>query len=130
MTDIKTGIKLVRMIHSKSDSHNKKRKPHKYFSVFDDGLVTKYKKFEWTERTSQHGPFAVFDTLRNAKFFMRRMGGDNDKDVYYFNCEYEESVQKDLFYIISLRDHGRMSKVRLPKGTQLADKVKITTLIK
>ena len=130
MPNIKTGVKVVRMFPLLRGSRNIKRIAGRYLSVFDDGKITEYVKDHWTIRTSNHGPFAVFDTIRNAKIFMGRLGGENDKDVYYFNCEYEESTEEDLYFLRHYQVWKRMINIRLPKGTKLADKVKITTLIK
>ena len=114
------------MVISMVLNRNQKRTPYKYLSVYDDGLITEYVQDHWTERTKEHGPFAVFDNIENARLFIERPHRDNDPDVYYFNCEYEESVEVDL-YCFRNRGIKTLVNIKLPKGTQLADKVKITT---
>ena len=104
-----------------------------FCSAFDDGLVTKYELGKWTVRTNKHGPFAVFDTILNAKRFLKSTWGKNYyKSLIYsksfFLCEYDESKEKELYFIYQcFGDVGtkKMLHSNIPKGTIFADRVKL-----
>jgi len=132
MTKHKTAIKIVR--HRKEDAELYSEgtiKKGDYTSAFDDGLVTLYKKGRWTKRKKVGGPFAVFDTTKNALKFL--LGNKNrfNTELQLFECKYKESTEDSLYYRsqITGRTLSEMPGFSVPQGTVFADKVKITKRI-
>ena len=124
------AIKIVR--HREEDSKLYDRKVFKkgdYTSAFDDGLLTIYKQGRWTKRNSDGGPFAVFDTTKNALKFILENKNRLNTQLQLFECKYKESTEKALYYTIYGVLMRKMPNVSVPHGTVFADKVKITKRI-
>jgi len=102
----------------------------KYQSASLLGKNTNYELKKWTERTEGNGPFAVFDGIKNAKLFIRRL-----KAILgifsVFKCKYKKSKEKVLYYVSMLGNKKINNGLdKLPEGTILADRVKILKEVK
>jgi len=111
---IKKGFKICRY-------NNRKE----YTSAFHSGKITKYKLNEWIERESDCGSLAVFDTLLHVKRFLGCEYPINNAPYHVFQCEYEESKVKKIYYTNRYGDKITLSLVQVPEGTIFADRVKL-----
>jgi len=90
-----------------------------YRSAFTDGNVVNYFLGEWIEKPKKCGPLAVFDTIEHVNQFLWYGGGYNNQKI--FKCKYIKSKET---YLYTMRPFIS-SRFILPKGTCLADKVKL-----
>lgn len=98
-------------------------------SCSEKDRVVVYRVNEWTERPSDCGPLAVFDTLENLMRFVTIRGWlrivlnplPDGIHLVIYTCEIEESKDEYLW------TPGRLPMVVncLPMGTVLADRVKL-----
>ena len=92
-----------------------------YVSFMGIGTTKGYKIGEWTEREEGEGPFAVFDSLKNALNFIIYNSIGN-----LFKCKFKKSEEKRLYFT---NEHGikryNVSVLKLPDGTLFADRVKL-----
>lgn len=113
-TDIKSGYKVVRPGY-------RDELVSVCFHPFYDG----YKQGEWIDRREDWGPYTVFETLENAE--AEYSGGGR---YQIWECDYVPSP--DLF-VWTARCTFVLRNVPLedlPKGTQLADRVKLTRRVR
>ena len=109
MVEIRTGIKVCR-----EDIYNK------MISAFSDGHKTEYKLGEWVDRPFQCGPLAVFDNIYNAHMSIPSLSRKGTSK-FAFVCEYVVSEEAEVY----TKYYHPIFTMGLPKGTKLADKVKL-----
>ncbi|KKM61867.1 hypothetical protein LCGC14_1527360 [marine sediment metagenome] len=91
----------------------------KLISAFFSGRDVKYKIGGWTKKPKKCGPLAIFDSFDAAVCFFEDYTLANRK---FYLCKYKESEEKHLYLRIG---DGFLRKFDLPKGTILANKVKL-----
>jgi len=93
----------------------------KLVSAFSDGIEVEYRLGEWTKRPKDGGPLAVFDTLKHAEEFMEVMSLNHQA----YACEIKKSDDSILWCYKKEFVLPRLQKSFLPRGTILADEVKL-----
>ena len=83
-------------------------------------VSVKYEVNTWVSPCYGCGPLCVFDTLQDALHFVGK-----DDSISIYECIYEKSKQNKIYYISSGEFSHKRPLVKLPKGTVLANKVKL-----
>ena len=100
--------------------------PHIYKNY--EYISIPYSKVEWNERKERFGPICAFDTLENAKTFLKKMREPVIKFVIY-QIEAVPSLDKDVWEWEGCEGNGTfyfyMKNIDLPNGTILVDRFKI-----
>jgi len=87
----------------------------------DPEMMVEYLPQEWVAPRAGYGPLLCFDSLENAKKFFGEVFDDRFKRWEIWECEIVKSEDKEVW------NKERYELLRtLPRGTILADKVKLT----
>lgn len=116
MTELR-GIKLLRQDNHRNGTHT-------LISVMmNGGGLTHYKLNEWTKPYEHAGPLCVFNNIDDMWEFMSNFEGAGYMQIY--TCLYEPSDAFSVWHK-EYEDTRREMGIRLlPKGTILADRVKV-----
>lgn len=95
-----------------------------YCSIIDTEGLLHYTIGEVIRRLVGNGPMAVFVSRGHAKEFYRVMLHAHMPPLKIFECEYEESKDK-LLWFISTRGNKITAIGKTPGGTVFADSVKL-----
>ena len=79
----------------------------------------KYKIHKWAKPIKGNGPLCVFNTIEDAEIFNHQMLAS------IYECFYEESELKTVYYHTAYNEIRRTTLGNLPKGTLLATKVQL-----
>jgi len=116
VSEVRTGYKIVRVRTTVCDGITTKRLSS-CFITSEYKVV--YEAGSWVKPQVNCGPLSVFESIETAKKFMVDHFGQRDK-LQLWKCEYVRSYSTKMW-----TPFRRFYSAILPKGTKLADKVKL-----